>query len=200
MAADVYKFALLVLRMHTGAQHHRNAARLPVTTWGPLRELVDRSLSGLPANRPLITEWIGPLQAAAGVAPGSPVPALVPRDQMRLIGRTVPGPPVRPEASGPSRNSASGPSLLPAGPLTDFVIRVLRRLLLRRPANPSISKLVFTLAGLCAALGGRVPVGDCCGDGSRTHEPHGWRRALYLLRATGLRRFRVGDHRTEVNR
>ena len=33
-AGDVYKFALLALRMHTGAQHHRDPGRLPDSTWG----------------------------------------------------------------------------------------------------------------------------------------------------------------------
>ena len=68
-AADVYKFALLVLRMHTGAQHHRNPARLPNSTWGPLRHLVERALGSGPSGRPLITEWTGPLLDAAAAAP-----------------------------------------------------------------------------------------------------------------------------------
>ncbi len=44
-AGDVYKFALLVLRVYTGAQHHRDASRLPSHTWPSLRAQVERTLS-----------------------------------------------------------------------------------------------------------------------------------------------------------
>ena len=70
-AGDVYKFALLVLRMHTGAQHHRDATRLPADTWPPLRAQIERTLSSPPYQRPLITDWTGPLHAAAAAAPAT---------------------------------------------------------------------------------------------------------------------------------
>ena len=85
-AGDVYKFALLALRVHTGAQHHRDPGRLPDSTWGPLRSLIERALAGPQRDRPLITDWIGPLAAAAAAASANPGPGVVARSQ---IGRAV---------------------------------------------------------------------------------------------------------------
>jgi hypothetical protein len=164
ISADVYKFALLVLRMHTGAQHHRSAGRLPDTTWGPLRQLVERSLSGPPAERPLITEWTGPLRAAADVAPALPPPAVSAATTGRVpVRRYAPlvrhpivpaaGSAVDPASSGSGRPQTDGttPGLLPPGQVNDLVVAVLRRVLVRRPASPSPLKLAVMVVGVWVA-------------------------------------------------
>jgi hypothetical protein len=157
-AADVYKFALLVLRMHTGAQHHRNPARLPPGTWGPLRQLVELTLSGPPPQRPLITDWIGVLAAASAAAPTEPVGRQVGgRAPVRMVtartptrgGSLLPSP----ATAQPADHRADEDSLLPSGPVADFVVVVLRRLLVRKPANPSLARLAVMLLGLWAACG-----------------------------------------------
>jgi hypothetical protein len=160
---DVYKFALLVLRMHTGAQHHRDAARLPAQTWPALRAMVERTLAGPANDRPLITEWIQPLRAAAEVAaassPGAPAkgPPSTPPS----------GPPSTPLATPPtSHRTSSTPHPMGAGPtqpaltveaVTAVAGAVLRRVLLRRSASPSVAKMAIMLIGLwvaCAAAFG----------------------------------------------
>jgi hypothetical protein len=68
-ASDAYKFGLLVLRLYTGAQHHRDPARLPAGVPVPLRNLVERTLDGPAARRPMISEWLEPLRLGAAAAP-----------------------------------------------------------------------------------------------------------------------------------
>jgi hypothetical protein len=166
--ADLYKFALLVLRMHTGAQHHRSPARLPPTTWPSLRELVEQTLTARPADRPLITEWTLPLRLAADAAPSTPLVSVPNRPRVPLTsngGRVtvtngVGSPP-------PATHVQYDPQVvdldfLPSGVVADAVRRVLRRILVRRPANPSILKLIVMLLGLwlaCLAAFGLAVLG-----------------------------------------
>ena len=62
-ASDVYKFALLVVRMLSGDQlvrDSRHLMRLP----GALRRIVDLSLDPEPAHRPSAASWVEPLHDA----------------------------------------------------------------------------------------------------------------------------------------
>ncbi|MBO0727776.1 MAG: hypothetical protein J2P57_00870 [Acidimicrobiaceae bacterium] len=140
-SADVYKFALLALRMHTGAQHHRVASRLPDGTWGPLRALIERTLSSPPAQRPLITDWTGPLQAAAAAAPPRLAAPARPH-------RVAPHRPLPPPLEAPRADPQ-----LPEG-LPGWLVRFLQWLLIRKPAAPSASKLLSAVLGLWALCAG----------------------------------------------
>jgi hypothetical protein len=163
--ADVYKFALLVLRMHTGAQHHRSVSRLPDSTWPPLVKLLERTLNGPSGERPLITDWTKPLEDAAAAAPACvEVPQAAARHVTKIAAAGWADPSVSrpwdwssnvPASARPATVSAQGSAgqsgLLPSGPVSDFVIRLLRRLLLRQPANPSLKKLASMILGLWIA-------------------------------------------------
>lgn len=188
-AADVYKFALLVLRMHSGAQHHRSASRLPDSTWSPLRRLVEVALSCPPADRPLITEWTGPLEAAAHAAPEEPersIPvsyysargARLPQLARGLhapdaprIGR-IPG--LRQPQARPADPAA------PRGPVTELAVTLLRRLLVRQTANPSWVKLGAMLVGLWAACAGAFGIAVAAGLNPR-HMSHGAEFGLFAI-------------------
>ena len=163
-AGDVYKFALLVLRMHTGAQHHRDATRLPADTWPPLRAQVERTLSSPPHQRPLITDWTGPLHAAAAAA-SSTIPELPPEPSP--ITRRGRGPAGTAVAGGSrpvySAALASNGPPQPAYPVSSgraagrtdrlvfWAMRMLRRLLWRRTAPPTVPKMIGMLVGLWTA-------------------------------------------------
>lgn len=140
-SADVYKFALLALRMHTGAQHHRSASRLPDGTWGPLRALIERALSSSPAERPLITDWTGPLRAAAAAAPPRPTSGSRPH-------RARPQRPLPLPLEAPPTDRQ-----LPEG-LPEWLLRFLRWLLIRKPATPSAAKLLAAVLALWAFCAG----------------------------------------------
>jgi len=93
---DRYKFALLALRMFTGAHHYYDPARLPRNFPPPIRDLVEHTLCSPPARRPLITEWQGPLLDAIRATvetqdtntTSSPQTILPPRAAPAWTGRT----------------------------------------------------------------------------------------------------------------
>ena len=150
-SSDLYKFALLALRVHSGAQHHRSLSRLPADVAGPVRSLIDRSLSAEGTARPLITEWIGPLlEAIASADDASPV--MTSRVPVRTVLRPAPvRPPGRPAGgSFPGSSGPGGPALLPPGRVNDAVLSAARYVLIRRPAAPSVLKLVAMILGLWA--------------------------------------------------
>ena len=66
-----------------------------------------------------------------------------------------------------SRPQRPGSTPLPSGPTVDFIIRLLRRLLVRRPANPSLRKLVVMLFGLWAACAATFGVAVLAGMSPR---------------------------------
>ncbi len=160
-AGDRYKFALLVLRMHTGAQHHRDPHRLPVRTHPELRRLVQASLSRRAIDRPLISEWSGPLTEAAAALPHPLPPATT-------------GPPTThtsPAAARPRRSqgvrstTVSITQLSKAGAAAEGhpsaqVMALFCRLGHRRFTAPPVRRLVWMLVGLWAACA--VAFGAAC--------------------------------------
>lgn len=63
VAADVYKFGLMVLRLLAGDQMTRDPKALPRGTTRKVRELVKRSLDSMPSKRPAMSEWCDALGA-----------------------------------------------------------------------------------------------------------------------------------------
>ncbi|MFI1397455.1 hypothetical protein [Streptomyces sp. NPDC020681] len=67
---DAYKFALLAARLFIGEQHGSDVGILKSAD-AAVGRLAQRSLAGLPAQRPALSEWLGPLASAVGTAPAT---------------------------------------------------------------------------------------------------------------------------------
>ncbi|MGA5314840.1 hypothetical protein ACPCTK_12045 [Streptomyces pseudogriseolus] len=65
---DVYKFALLAVRLFLHEQHGQDADALRRID-GPVGELAARALSTTPSGRPPLTDWLDPLRQACDTAP-----------------------------------------------------------------------------------------------------------------------------------
>ncbi len=96
---DVYKFSLLVLRLFTGAQHHRDPRRLPRRVPISLRTLVQRGLSTDSALRPSMRTWCRVLAPAR-------------EDVAARLVRQATGPAL--PSPAPSATKADSPLVLPS--------------------------------------------------------------------------------------
>jgi hypothetical protein len=159
---DVYKFGLLALRLHSGAQHHRDPSHLPGGFPADVRQLVERSLSADARRRPLITEWTQPLRAAAEVAEDR-LPALAPpaRSSSTAGPRGARPVPVKPPIARPKPRYRPAPPpprrvsvpVFGGGRVGLAVGGVLRRLLFRKAAVLTARRLAVTVGGFLAACG-----------------------------------------------
>lgn len=115
-AGDVYKFGLLAARLFIGDQVGSDVDILRSADHA-VGQLAERSLADLPAQRPALTDWLGPLRSAVSTAPPrlspptarptAPTPTVVnsPTPTPTVVnspawtpprGRTVPTPPRTP--------------------------------------------------------------------------------------------------------
>ena len=215
-AADVYKFcpsascgctlAPSIIATRAGCRD---------STWGPLRQSGGARSSAGPASGLAHSSLTGPARSSALAAAAStvfPGPSRFPSGarsgRARLRESVGPAGPrecrvvapatthrADPEIRASNRND-SVPASVPGRPSTSSS-SLLRRLLVRRPANPSQScKLVVMLFGL---VGRRVwpsfGLAIVAGINPRSHEFSRRVRPLCRLRGARLRGLRLGDHR-----
>ena len=79
--SDTYKLGLLALRLLAGDQQTRNPTNLPRTVPAPVRNLIERSLSPIPTDRPSPPDWYKALRASATHASTKPPKPLLPKPQ-----------------------------------------------------------------------------------------------------------------------
>lgn len=95
-SADLYRFALLVLRLLTNSRDSRDPADLPPDVSAEISAFVQRGLSAHPAARPRSRDWIEQLQRAAHDAddgvPGMDPPGAAPPAQAPIVAPAQPTP------------------------------------------------------------------------------------------------------------
>lgn len=107
---DVYKFALLAVRLFLHEQHGKDTGALRRID-GPVGELAARALSATPSDRPALTEWLDPLRQAFVTAP-----ATWPETARRATGPA--GGSTRPGATRPGGTRSPGGARTPSGTRT----------------------------------------------------------------------------------
>lgn len=105
---DRYKFGLLVLRLLSGHQVTRDPGRLPAGVPSGIRDLVVRTLTAVPTERPSFGTWWEMLQQVAGSA-DSTVPAARPATVPVTVQAPVAAPTVGMVAPVTRRKPSSSP-------------------------------------------------------------------------------------------
>lgn len=128
-ASDIYKLALLALRLFAGDQSTTDPSRLPSLVPKEVRQLVSAGLSKSPAARPSPDAWVRPLLTAAASAATAPptmpqpvaVPPPMPAPTVPLVtqpvGRTTAQLPVMTPNPAPISSPATrtAPTYIPPG-------------------------------------------------------------------------------------
>ncbi|WP_181139463.1 hypothetical protein [Streptomyces sp. Ru71] len=117
---DVYKFALLAVRLFLHEQHGQDTGALRRVD-GAVGDLAERALRGTAPDRPALSEWLDPLRRAFDTAPVTWPATAGPKPRP-----TPPTPPPSPPPTatpsgpppGPGRTTSPGRTMAGSGPVT----------------------------------------------------------------------------------